>query len=349
MNQEDCEHDWIKGRGDYNIKCTFCIFYPSQENRLTCSKCLKQACASCLRINNQKWRQEVELEPEDKLLISRVRNLENRINSLEAELEELRSKIELNEVNKIEENERGMTELKDQAISNRKNDKAIQLKDAIINFGSKYIVRLPFKEIIGIRVPVKVKLTSNISYKILALVDTGCTKNIIHDKYFVKCPETVHTIDQDKAEISTDMSRIKKVHNQLAYDVEVQINNTKYIMDEITIRDLSMIHDDMILGLRFLQFSLQTTIIHEQGITFIPYQDNIPYITEVRKTINSNLGKTNLELQGSDKNVPDNYIDEELGDDIEEFHIANSCIECISLQSLAPNWYRDVKSKKGYT
>ena len=23
MNQEDCEHDWIKGRGDYNIKCAF--------------------------------------------------------------------------------------------------------------------------------------------------------------------------------------------------------------------------------------------------------------------------------------------------------------------------------------
>ena len=57
-----------------------------------------------------------------------------------------------------------------------------------------------------------------------------------------------------------------------------------------------MIHDDMILGLRFLQFSLQTTIIHEQGITFIPYQDNIPYITEVRETISSNTGKTNLEL-----------------------------------------------------
>ena len=92
------------------------------------------------------------------------------------------------------------------------------------------------------------------------------------------------------------MSGIKKVHNQLAYDVEVQINNTKYIIDEITIRDLSMIHDDMILGLRFLQFSLQTTIIHEQGITFIPYQDNIPYITEVRKSINSNPQKTNLEL-----------------------------------------------------
>jgi hypothetical protein len=80
------------------------------------------------------------------------------------------------------------------------------------------------------------------------------------------------------------MSGMKKVHNQLAYDVEVQINNTKYIIDEITIRDLSMIHDDMILGLRFLQFFLQTTIIHEQGIIFIPYQDNISYITEVRES-----------------------------------------------------------------
>ena len=90
-------------------------------------------------------------------------------------------------------------------------------------------------------------------------------------------------------------------------------------MDEITIRDLSMIHDDMILGLRFLQFSLQTTIIHEQGITFIPYQDNVPYITEVRKTINSTSGKTNLELQGSNENVTDNYIDEELGENIENF------------------------------
>lgn len=199
MNQEDCEHDWIKGRGDYNIKCTFCIFYPSQENRLTCIKCLKQACASCLRINNQKWRQEVELESDDKLLASRVRNLENRINSLEAELEELKSKIELNEANKIEDNYKGLTELKDQAMVNKNNNKALQLKEAIINFGSKYIVKLPFKEIIGIRIPVKVKLTPNMSYKILALVDTGCTKNIIHDKYFVKCPEIVHTIDQDKA------------------------------------------------------------------------------------------------------------------------------------------------------
>ena len=97
-------------------------------------------------------------------------------------------------------------------------------------------------------------------------------------------------------------------------------------MDEITIRDLSMIHDDMILGLRFLQFSLQTTIIPEQGITFIPYQDNILCITEVCKTISSNTGKTNLELQGADDNDPVSYIDEELGENIEEFHMSNSCI-----------------------
>ena len=84
----------------------------------------------------------------------------------------------------------------------------------------------------------KVKLTPTITYKILALVDTGCTKNIMHDKYFARCPEIVHTIDQEKADISTDMFGIKKLHNQLVYNIEVQINNTKYIMDEITIRDL---------------------------------------------------------------------------------------------------------------
>jgi hypothetical protein len=85
------------------------------------------------------------------------------------------------------------------------------------------------------------------------------------------------------------MSGIKRAHNQLAYNVEIQINNTRYIIDETTIRDLSMINVDMLLGLRFLQYLVKTTIIHEQGITFIPYQDNIPYITEVRKSMNSNL------------------------------------------------------------
>ena len=129
---------------------------------------------------------------------------------------------------------------------------------------------------LGIRIPVKIVLKPNISYKVLALLDTGCTKNIIHVKYFMRCPEIVETIDDNKAEVSTDMSGIKKIHNQLAYNIEAYINGTKYIIDEITIRDLSVINDDMIIGLRFLQQSLQTTIIHEEGVTFIPYQDNVP-------------------------------------------------------------------------
>ena len=111
MNQVDCEHDWIKGKGDYNIKCAFCIYYPSQDNRFTCSLCLRQACASCLRARNQKWRQEIEVEPEDRILSSRVRNLENRINKLEAELEKLKDQLE---DNKEQENDvAGNTEMKE--------------------------------------------------------------------------------------------------------------------------------------------------------------------------------------------------------------------------------------------
>jgi hypothetical protein len=64
-----------------------------------------------------------------------------------------------------------------------------------MNFGSKYIIKLPFKEIVGIRITVKLNLTPTITYKTLALVDTSRTKNIIHDKYFARCPEIVHTID----------------------------------------------------------------------------------------------------------------------------------------------------------
>ena len=62
MDQGNCDYDWIQGRGDYNIKCAFYIYYPSQENRFSCSIGLKQACASCLKAGNQRWRHEVELE-----------------------------------------------------------------------------------------------------------------------------------------------------------------------------------------------------------------------------------------------------------------------------------------------
>jgi hypothetical protein len=60
------------------------------------------------------------------------------------------------------------------------------------------------------------------------------------------------------------MSGIQKIHIQLAYNTETFINGMKCIIDEITIRDLSMI-----IGLRFLQHSVQTTIIHDKGNTYI--------------------------------------------------------------------------------
>ena len=165
----------------------------------------------------------------------------------------------------------------------------------------------------------------------------------------MRCPEIVETIDDNKAKVSTDMSGIKKIHNQLAYNIEAYINGTKYIIDEITIRDLSVINDDMIIGLRFLQQSLQTTIIHEEGVTFIPYQDNVPYISEVRKQRKSlqNVEISNVDDEYSTSPDPLEFCkDEELSETIEEYHIENTCTDCIGLQSFSPNWYRDIKSKK---
>ena len=129
MNQTNCEHDWIRGKGDYNIKCAFCIYYASQDNRATCSLCLKQACTECLRAKKQGWRKEFEFEPNDKILSSRVRILENRINKLEVELEDLKTKIDNQEEEKIVEN----IECQEQtlAIKDSKNNKMIRLKDAI--------------------------------------------------------------------------------------------------------------------------------------------------------------------------------------------------------------------------
>jgi hypothetical protein len=94
MNQVSCNHDWIRGKGNYNIKYNFCIYYPSQENRVTCSLCLKQACIECLKSKNQNWRREVEIESDDKILFHHVRTLENILNKLEVALEELKNKVE---------------------------------------------------------------------------------------------------------------------------------------------------------------------------------------------------------------------------------------------------------------
>jgi hypothetical protein len=101
MNQVSCDHDWIRGKGDYNIKCIFCIYYPSQENRVTCSLCLKQACVECLKIKNKNWRKEVELELDERIISHRVRTLENRLNKLKIELEELKNKVECDCISKV--------------------------------------------------------------------------------------------------------------------------------------------------------------------------------------------------------------------------------------------------------
>jgi hypothetical protein len=120
MNQTECEHDWIRGKGDYNIKCTFCIYYPSQENRATCKVCLRQACVSCLTVKNQKWTQEFEFVSEDEILSSRVRILENRINKLEVELEELKYELKNNDdITKQQDNIAESTELRDQIVTAR--------------------------------------------------------------------------------------------------------------------------------------------------------------------------------------------------------------------------------------
>jgi hypothetical protein len=107
-----------------------------------------------------------------------------------------------------------------------------------------------------------------------------------------------------------------------------------------------MINDDMIIGLRFLQHSVQTTIIHDKGNIFIPYQDNVPYISEVRKlggtkqisNIDTRLEETH-DISENDKEV-------EFSTSIETYYISNTNTDCIELQSFAPNWYRDLKSKK---
>jgi hypothetical protein len=101
-----------------------------------------------------------------------------------------------------------------------------------------------------------------------------------------------------------------------------------------------MINDDMILGLRFLQHSLQTTIIHEGGITFVPYLDNVPYISEIQRQ-----RKALQYLEISDPDNENNHSlkiseindDVELSANLEEYHVQNTCIECIGLQSFAPN------------
>jgi hypothetical protein len=81
--------------------------------------------------------------------------LKNRLNKLEIELEELKNKVDCDRI--LEGKTLQNIECQEQfiAIFENKNDKIIELKDAITSFGSKYIVKLPFKDILGIRIPIK--------------------------------------------------------------------------------------------------------------------------------------------------------------------------------------------------
>jgi hypothetical protein len=120
MNRVSCNHDWIRGKGDYNIKCMFCIYYPSQENRVTCSLCLKQACVECLKTKNQNWRKEVELESDEKIISHRVRTLENRLNILEIEIKEFKNKVECDRI--LEDKTLQNIECQEQSIAIFEND-----------------------------------------------------------------------------------------------------------------------------------------------------------------------------------------------------------------------------------
>jgi hypothetical protein len=161
-----------------------------------------------LKTKNQNWKKEVELESDERIVSHHVMTLENRLNKLEIDLEEFKNKVECGRISECKTLKNIECQEQSIAIFENKNDKIIRLKDAITSFGSKYIVKLPFKDILGIIIPIKIKLTPHITYKLLALVDTCCTKNIIHDKYFIKCPELVHTISDRMTETSTNMSRI---------------------------------------------------------------------------------------------------------------------------------------------
>ena len=50
-------------------------------------------------------------------------------------------------------------------------------------------------------------------------------------------------------------------------------------------------------------------------------------------------------MQIKDEESEDNEISE-LSDNIETYCVESYNRECIELQSFAPNWYRDIKSKK---
>jgi hypothetical protein len=86
-----------------------------------------------------------------------------------------------------------------------------------------------------------------------------------------------------------------------------------------------------------IQHAVQTTIIHDKAITFISYQDNVSYISEVRKR-----GGTKQILNQDTRfeethDIPKNDKEVEISISIETYYISNTNTECIGLQSFAPN------------
>jgi hypothetical protein len=57
MDQIDFKYKWDHKKGDSNIRCVFRIYYQNPGERVACSLCLRQACISCLKQQNDKKNQ----------------------------------------------------------------------------------------------------------------------------------------------------------------------------------------------------------------------------------------------------------------------------------------------------
>jgi hypothetical protein len=80
-------------------------------------------------------------------------------------------------------------------------------------------------------------------------------------------------------------------------------------------------------------------------LLFHIYQDNGPYISEVRKCGGTNR-ILNLDTRREVHDIPEDDKEVEISTSIETYYITNTNTECIGLQYFAPNWYRDLKSKR---
>jgi hypothetical protein len=70
------------------------------------------------------------------------------LNKLEVVLEELKNKVEYERLSEDKNLQNIECQEQSIAIIENRNDKIIQLKDIITSFGSKYMVKLPFKDIL---------------------------------------------------------------------------------------------------------------------------------------------------------------------------------------------------------